>query len=830
MFAKKVLIVVGHDKRNNDMNKISVYILSFVLGIFLFACQSPEMRVNRVRTSLDFDWRFIQEDVGGAEAINFNDSQWRQLDVPHDWSIEGSYDEANPSGIRGAFLPAGIGWYRKSLSIEEFEADDKFFVEFDGVYMNSDVWINGQHLGKRPYGYISFSYDLTPYLKKGKNVLAVRVDHSKAPSGRWYTGSGIYRHVWLTRTKNVYVPQWGTFVTTPVANENEAEVNLDIKIKNESGVKCKALVRSIILDEQGDEVTVNETIVKLVDAVNLSQQFKVHSPKLWSPEQPYMYSIISHVLVDNKVVDQYTTPLGIRSIELKGGKGFFLNGQSIKFKGLSNHHDAGPVGAAVPDDVLYKRLKLLKEMGCNALRTTHNPFSPTFYNMCDTMGFMVMDEIFDGWLKPKAKHDYGHYFAEWWQRDLSDCIKRDRNHPSVVMWSIGNEVPDFTAEQQLTVVDFLKKLDKTRPITQGRGHSSPHTDMAGFNGNGECKGVLEAYHEEHPDKAIVGTEMTHTLQTRGVYRSQTWYRTKDNPAPWEKPVHFKRLEPKVYKIPHLTEEEVFTGITKKYQSSYDNSIVRIGVRDDWNRVEEYDFYTGNFRWTGFDYLGESFGWPARTANFGIIDLAGFPKDHYYLYQSLWSDKPMVHLLPHWTHPGKEEVEIPVVVYTNCQSAELFLNGQSLGEKTMGKERQLVWMVPYEGGEITAVAKTHKGEVVKKTFRTAGEAAQLKLIADKETVKANRTDVVHFNAQICDKEGVMLPDANDLIEFEISGPAKLLGVENGDILDLSAHKVPARKVFKGKCLLLLQTTDATGIIEVIATSNQLKSGRIRVKVE
>jgi len=812
------------------MKKISVYILSFVFGIFLLACQSPEMSVPRQRTSIDFDWYFIQEDVAGAEGIDFNDSQWRQLDVPHDWSIEGSYDEANPSGIAGAFLPAGIGWYRKSLHIEQLESDVKYFVEFDGVYMNSDVWINGHHLGKRPYGYISFSYDLTPYLKKGNNILAVRVDHSKAPSGRWYTGSGIYRHVWLTKTKNIYIPQWGTFVTTPVANKDAAEVNLDIKINNESGEYCKAIVRSCILDNKGNEVSMNESPVELYDSVNLSQQFKVHSPHLWSPDSPKMYSIATQILVHGKVVDQYITPLGIRSLELKGSKGFFLNGQSIKFKGLSNHHDAGPVGSAVPDDVLYKRLKLLKEMGCNALRTTHNPFSPTFYNMCDTMGFLVMNEAFDGWKKAKAKHDYGNYFKEWWQRDLSDFIKRDRNHPSVVMWSIGNEVPDFTTEQQKIIVDFVKGIDNTRPITQGRGHSSPHTGIAGFNGNGECKGVLEAYHEEHPEKAIIGTEMTHTLQTRGVYRTQTWYRTKDNPAPWERPEHFKALEPKVYKIPHLTTEEVFTGITKKYQSSYDNSIVRIGVRDDWNRVEEYDFYLGNFRWTGFDYLGESFGWPARTANFGIIDLAGFPKDHYYLYQSLWSDKPMVHLLPHWTHPGKEGVEIPVVVYTNCESAELFLNGQSLGEKTMGIERQLVWMVPYQAGEITVEALSQEGERIRKSYQTAGQAAKVQLIADKRTVKNNKTDVIHIVASIEDENGIMLPDADHHIEFEISGPAQLLGVENGDVLDLASHKVPSRKAFKGKCLLLIQATDDLGEIVIKAKANNLKPTSVIIAVE
>jgi beta-galactosidase len=809
------------------MKSIPVIVGCIVLSLFFSACQADGTDYTRERKSIDFDWRFIQKDIKGAESISFDDSEWRQLNVPHDWSIEGGYDENNPSGIAGAFLPTGIGWYRKSLNLVKIRKDDKYFVEFDGVYMNSDVWINGHHLGKRPYGYISFSYDLTPYLIEGNNILAVRVDHSKTPSGRWYTGSGIYRHVWLTKTKDIYVPQWGTKVTTPEVSSEKALVNISIKVKNESGIKRKLNLQSVLINSSGKEVASTTTEVQIEESIAVDQSFEVSKPELWSPDHPNMYTIQTTIWANGKLMDQYTTPMGIRSVELRGSIGFFLNGKSIKLKGLSNHHDAGAVGSAVPDDMLYRRLKLLEEMGCNALRTTHNPFSPTFYTMCDTMGFLVMNEAFDGWWRAKAEHDYGNYFEEWWQRDLSDFVHRDRNHPSVVMWSIGNEVRGFTAEEQKIIVDFTRKLDDTRPITQGRGYSAPYIDVAGFNGHGEYKGALEKYHKANPDKAIIGTEITHTLQTRGVYRTQTWYRTKDNPAPWEKPEHFAKMEPRVFKIPHLSENEVFPGITKKYQSSYDNSIVRIGIRDDWNRVEEHDYYLGCFRWTGFDYLGESFGWPARTANFGIIDLAGFPKDHYYLYQSLWSDVPMVHLLPHWTHPGKEGVEIPVVVYTNCESAELFLNEKSLGIKKMGKERQLVWMVPYKAGKLSVVAYSGEKEVCGKSYQTAQEASSVILSTTRGKVKSNQTDVVHIEAQITDKNGVMLPDADNLIEFEVSGPAKLLGVENGDILDLAPHKVKYRKAFKGKCLLLLQSTKEQGNIEVKAKSDGLKSSVVKI---
>tara|TARA_B100000809_G_scaffold266806_1_gene331796 strand:- start:16319 stop:18751 length:2433 start_codon:yes stop_codon:yes gene_type:complete len=803
-------------------------ITTLFLALLFFGCQASEKQVPRERTSIDFDWQFIQQDVQGASEENFDASTWRQVDVPHDWSIEGTYDKNNPAGVAGAYLPTGIGWYRKSIAIENLQDSEKYFVEFDGVYMNSDVYINGQHLGNRPYGYISFSYDMTPYLKNGENVLAVRVDHSKAPSGRWYTGSGIYRHVWLTKTSNVYVPQWGTKITTLEVNAQQAKVQVTTPIKNETGSKQKLKLVTSIYTSEGELVARSDKINKVEEEGGFYQELTVKKPSLWSPKTPTMYALKTELFDNGELKDIYTTPFGIRSIELKGSKGFFLNGKSIKFKGLSNHHDAGPVGAAVPDDVLYRRLKMVKEMGCNALRTTHNPFSPEFYRMCDTLGILVMNEAFDGWWTPKAKHDYGNYFNEWWKRDLKDFIKRDQNHPSVVIWSLGNEVRGYTAEQQKEIVEFAKTVDNTRPYTQGGGYEAPYIDIAGFNGHGEMRGAIEEYHEEYPEKAIIGTEITHTLQTRGIYRTKTWYRTKDNPAPWEKIAQFKKMESRVFKIPDLSNEEVFPGITKKYQSSYDNSIVRIGVRDEWKRVEEYDYYLGNFRWTGFDYLGESFGWPARTANFGIIDLAGFPKDHYYLYQSLWSDKPMVHLLPHWTHLGKEGVKIPVVVYTNCESAELFLNGKSLGEKKMTSESQLVWQVPYQKGTLKVISKNKGKMICEKQFNTANSAKSLELNIDKQSIQANKTDVVHIEISVVDDNGTMNPDADNLITFELTGPGKIIGVENGDILDMSPHKVKYRKAFKGKCLLLIQATDASGVIEVKANSKGLQSGVMKIE--
>lgn len=802
-------------------------ILILLISLSFISCTPESNDKSRQRVSIDFDWKFYLGEQKNAALENFDDTDWRLLDIPHDWSIEGEYNQDNPAGIAGAFLPTGIGWYRKNIKIENLQKSDKYFVEFDGVYMNSEVYLNGQLLGNRPYGYISFSYDLTPYLKEGTNCLAVRVDNSKAPSGRWYTGTGIYRHVWLTKTSNLYIPQWGISITSTNVSEKNAKVQFVGQIKNETGSNQKVEVLNTVYNADNIEIVSSKKTITIAKNGEFSQEFRIENPNLWSPKTPEMYALETKLFVNGQLNDTYKTPFGIRSIELKGSKGFYLNGKAIKFKGLSNHHDAGPVGSAVPEDVLYRRLKLIKDMGCNALRTTHNPFSPEFYTMCDTLGIMVMDEAFDGWFTPKAEHDYGNYFKDWWQRDLTDFIKRDRNHPSVVIWSIGNEVRGFKPSAQKEIVEFLKDIDSTRPITQGRGHSAPYIDIAGFNGHGEYKGVLEKYHKDNPDKLIIGTEITHTSQTRGVYRTKTWYRTKDNPAPWEKPGQFKKMAPRVYKILDLSTTEVFPGITKKYQSSYDNSIVRIGVRDDWNRVKTHDYYIGNFRWTGFDYLGESFGWPARTANFGIIDLAGFPKDHYYLYQSLWSDKPMVHILPHWTHPGKEGIEIPVVVYTNCERAELFLNGTSLGEQKMTDDRQIVWMVPYEKGELKVVAKNQGKIICEKKYNSAEEAKTIHLKIDKQNILANKTDVVHVEVSIVDNQGIIFPDANNLIDFEISGPGKIIGVENGDILDLSPHKVNYRKAFKGKCLLLIQATDNPGIIEVTAKSSNLDASTVKI---
>jgi len=817
------------------VTSLFVVILS-VLTINSSGSENEQLNQSvRTRSSIDSSWQFYLGDEPDAKRPDFQDNRWRTLNLPHDWSIEGEYSKDNPAGIAGGFLPTGTGWYRKNLKWNDNWNNKRLMIEFDGVYMNSEVWINGHSLGQRPYGYISFSYDITDYLTEENNVIAVRVDNSKSPSGRWYTGSGIYRHVWLTTVKKQHIPYSGIFIRSENVTEKQADLKISTEINNNDNRQQSLQLLTQLINSKGDVVaeTQSQLNVNSQQTETIEQTLRVDKPKLWSIENPYLYSVRSTILNAGKIVDELNTTTGIRSIAFTVDQGFLLNGKSVILQGISMHHDAGPVGAAVPDDVLRRRLETLKSMGVNAIRTTHNPFAPEFYQMADEMGFVLMNEAFDGWWQAKAKYDYGLYFDKWWQQDLTDFIRRDRNHPSVIMWSVGNEVPRYTPQQQKTLVEFAKQVDDTRPITQGRGYEGGYLTIAGFNGHGEFKNAIQTFHKENPDVPVIGTEMTHTIHTRGIYRSKTSYRVRDFPAPWE--IHepqkkWQKIKSKVYEIPDLTEKEVFPGINGAYGSSFDNSVVRMPIRDEIKLARELPYMLGTFRWTAFDYLGESFGWPARTANFGVIDLAGFPKGPYYLYQSQWTKTPMVHLDPHWTHPGKEGIEIPVVVYTNQDSAELFLNGDSLGKKNMGEDMQLVWLVPYQAGTLKVVANNSGKEIISKTIHTAGAPASSKIIADKLLVNANQKDVVHLEIDIVDAKGHFVPEASNRLNFEIDGPGKLIGVENGDILDLEPHKVSTRKAFMGKVLALIQATDKTGNIKVTVSGEGLKSQQIIIKAE
>lgn len=789
----------------------------------------------RTKLNIDVDWQFHLGDLPKASTMEFDDTDWQNVNVPHDWSIEQSFSKENPGG--NAFLPGGIGWYRKTLQWDKRWKDKEVLLNFDGVFMNSEVWINGHLLGKRPFGYISFSYNLAPYLKAGKNKIAVRVDNSQIPSARWYTGSGIFRHVDLIITHPVHVARHGTFVRTPTVTSTAASVMAELNLVNHLGKKTKAKIRSRILDSKGLVVSEQEENLQLkVDSNSLTQHFTLQKPMLWSPETPEMYQLVTTIRIGNKLVDQYTTAFGVRKLEFDAEQGFRLNGKPAKFKGVCEHENMGGLGAAIPADALHRKLAILKEMGCNAIRVGHHPFPEEFYNMCDTMGIMVMDEIFDGWFHwpgfAKAKFDYGLYFQEWWKKDLEELVKRDRNHPAIMMWCQGNEVWGYQQhlDIQHAIQELYHRLDPTRPTTQAWA-TDTYLDIAGFNANGEGKDDILNFHKVHPDQVAIGTEFPHTRQTRGVYRTQTSYNPWDKPDKSGHEASAANLA-KLYAIPDLAKEEVFPDYDPRYASGYDNQTRKISVRDAWKLVRDNNFYIGQFRWTGFDYLGEAWGWPSRTNNYGVIDLAGFPKDDYYLYQSLWTDKPMVHILPHWNHPGKEGVHIPVVAYTNGDAVELFLNGKSLGKQSMNIDRlQVVWQVPYTPGRLEAIAYKNGQEIARDVVETTSEAKKIKLTADRAQLSANQRDMVFITVDVTDVQNRLVPDrSGDTIHFEIKGPYRLLGVENGDILDMSPQQVNWRKTFMGKALLMLQATDQVGTIEVKASAAGLAPAAMKFTVK
>lgn len=791
------------------------------------------LMAQRTRSEMDFDWYFHLGDLAGGEnATDY--ASWRLLDVPHDWSIEQNYDRNAAGHHANAYLPAGIGWYKKEIEWDETWRDKLVFIDFDGIYMKSTVWINGQQIGHRPNGYLSLFYELTPHLRPGKNILTVKVDNSLQPSARWYTGSGIYRHVHLVTTDRIHVTKDGTYVTTPEVARDRALVDVEAEIDNRLG-ETYARITSIVLDSQGREVARTAEHARLAPGLNkVRERIEVADPSLWSPDTPVLYTLRTLVEADGRTWDTYDTAFGIRRIEYDARSGFRLNGRPTKMKGVCLHQNTAPFGSALHDDTWRKRLTMLKEMGCNAIRTSHYPYSPTFHRLCDEMGFMVMDEPWDGWAQwtrnGKARYDYSYYFLDWWQRDLADFIRRDRNHPSVVMWCMGNEVWRFENHiyWQKLINDTFHRLDPTRPTTQAWAEGE-YLDIAGFNANGEGRFDLADFRAERPDMPAVGTEIPHTRQTRGVYRTRTSYMPWDKPDTSGQETGATDLD-LLYPLPDLSEEEVFPGVDLRYASGYDNQTRKISCRDQWRQTRDNAFFIGEFRWTAFDYLGESWGWPARTNNYGIIDMADFPKDHYYLYQSLWSDRPMVHLLPHWTHPGREGVEIPVVVYTNGDEAELLLDGRSLGRKPMDPDvLQIVWKVPYRPGTLTAVAYREGREIARKSVATASEPAEVKLTANRREARANRRDVVYFEVDIVDAKGRPVPSAAESVSFEVAGPYKLLGVENGDILDLNPAKSLTGKTFMGKTLLVLQTTGRPGRLTVTARSGGLKPGRQSVEI-
>ncbi len=757
---------------------------------------------------LDFDWRFALGDPAHAEDPAFDDSQWRSIDLPHDWSIEGEYNESNPAGGAGAYLPGGIGWYRRVLDVPESWSGKRVSIEFDAAQRNSDVWINGHHLGTRPYGYISFSYDLTPHLKPGRNVLAVRLDNSHLPAARWYTGSGIYGHVKLLVTDPLHVARDGVFVAPVKVSATSATLDLRTVVLNQSSKRTHCRMTIDVMDDDAGAVAHSEITGDIDPGQEWKdehQSLRIVQPLLWSPDAPRLYTIVTRIYGDGQLTDEVKTTFGIRTFRWDANTGFWLNDRNVKLKGVCMHYDAGALGVAIPDAILEQRLRLLKSIGCNAIRTGHTPFPPKFYELCDRIGFLVLDEAFDGW-KKKAAFDYGATaFKDGWQRDLTDFVSRDRNHACVFTWSIGNETGD---DDRFGMTKLIHELDPTRATTGGQVLHG--VDVSGFNGPGESPGVLDKFHRENPNRPIVLTEEPHGYQTRGFYKTLTWWRD-NNPR--------KRVP-----FPPYASEEIFKfGGDPQYNSSYDNAIVRITARQSWKMVRDTPWIAGEFRWAGFDYLGEaaSMGrhWPARFWNPGIVDAAGFPKDLAYFYQSQWTTEPMVHVLPHWTHPFVAPgTKIPVVAYSNCDEVELLLNGKSLGRIAPRKDLlDFVWDVPYKPGEIKAIGYRGGKVAAQETFRTAGPATHVHLELDGGELSTTRGDVRSVTFSIRDANETLVPDGNDRVNFQFSGPMQKLGYENGNNVDVTAHRADYRDAFNGLGRGYFRSTGEAGPIELTAAA-------------
>lgn len=799
----------------------SVFLTLLAISILFGSCKYSEPRNVK---EFNQNWRFHPGDIAEAMSPALNDSSWRVLNLPHDWSIEGDFDAMNPASPGGGALPGGVGWYRKTFTVQSKDSAKLFFIDFDGIYCNSEVWINGQYLGKRPNGYISFRYELTPHIKfeNQPNILAVKVDNSQQPNSRWYSGSGIYRNVWLVKVNKVFVDHWGTFVTTPEITADSAGISMISTIRNELTEDKDLKVKTTIFDSRGRKVAESASDERIPGCshIKTEQLLSLKDPVLWSVTSPSLYQAITELKYDGRVRDKYETTFGIRYFDFDSTKGFSLNGEQIKINGVCNHHDLGCLGAAVNTRALERQLEKLKEMGCNGIRTAHNPPAPELLDLCDRMGFVVMDEAFDMWKMGKTTFDYHLYYDEWHQRDLEDLILRDRNHPSVMMWSIGNEILEQWDSTGLGMAQELagivKSLDNTRPVTSGCNEPNPWNfiirsgalDLIGFNYHQD---MFTDFPKTYPGQKFIAAETASALATRGSY---------------DMPSDSIRRWPKRWDIP-------FNEGNPDYScSSYDNCSTPWGSthQETWKIVKKHDFISGMFVWTGWDYLGEPtpYTWPARSSYFGIIDLAGFPKDAYYLYQSEWTDKPVLHVFPHWNWNDGDTIDI--WAYTNFAQVELFLNNRSLGLKTKTEDDlYLMWRVHYEPGTIKAVATSEGEAPFIKEVKTAGSPAAIVLGADRKVISADAKDLSFITVQIVDKDGNLVPGSDNMVHFSVSGEGFIAGVDNGCQTSHEPFKANYRKAFNGLCLAVLQSSGRKGTITLKATSEHLTGSEIDISV-
>jgi beta-galactosidase len=810
-----------------------LFLLSAVPATTWSSAKPRTVDVNHLRRiGFGESWLFHRDAADGAERPGYADASWRTLDLPHDWAIEGPFDRRyNPHA--GGLPYFGVGWYRKHFSLPAGVKGQCVSLEFDGAMANSRVWLNGQELGGRPYGYIGFAVDLTPHLlwDGRENVLAVRLSPEEQ-SSRWYPGAGIYRNVWLEITAPLHVARWGTYVTTSSVSDEKAQVAVKTRVENRGDAAVRVTIETVILDAS-DKAVARADSVETIPAKGVSvldARLDLAQPQRWDVGRPYLYRVVSSLRDGTRVLDRYVTPFGVRTIEFDKAQGFLLNGRKLKLQGVCMHHDLGALGTAVNRRATERQLEILKGMGVNALRTSHNPPSPELLDLCDRLGVLVMDEAFDMWSKPKVPNGHGKYFAEWGETDLRDMIRRDRNHPSIVLWSIGNEILEqgdadgWKLARRLT--DICHEEDPTRPVTAGFNHSTEaiknglaaQVDIPGFNYKPlEYERILR----DHPDWVIVGAETSSCVSSRGVYH-----------LPIEKYKKHESLQ--------LTSYDV---IAPEWAYAPDVELLA---------QERSPQVLGEFVWTGFDYLGEPtpyFGWkepmderdwPARSSYFGAIDLAGFPKDRYYLYKSVWTRAPMVHILPHWNWAGREGQLIPVVAYTNADEVELFLNERSLGRRQraaspmeipvgpnvsadlrFSSKYRLLWQVPYESGALRAVALKDGVPVATEERRTAGAPARIRLVPDRTSIHADGEDLSFITVRIEDKDGNLHPTADNLVRFAVEGAGRVAAVDNGNAATTEPFQASRRKAFNGLCLLIVRSArGAGGAIRVSATSDGL----------
>ncbi|MBU2975773.1 DUF4982 domain-containing protein [Zobellia sp. B3R18] len=803
---------------------------------FSFGQLSPDATNGDV--SFNSNWLFQKGDPSGAEKSTFKDAQWRKLNLPHDWAIEGPFDKKYNARTGG--LPVhGTAWYRKHFTIDKKYAAQQIAVLFDGVMNNSKVYINGTYIGERPFGYMGFELDLTPYIKFGEdNVIAVRVAPEDLAS-RWYSGAGIYRNTYLKINNPVHIPLWGTYITTPEVSNEKATVKIETTVKNANGKKASVTLETKIIDGLNNVVASSSQKIKLEKSSEKAviDEIVVNNPNRWGIENPFLYDVVTQVKKANTVIDEYHSTLGIRSISFDAKKGFLLNEKPVEFNGVCMHHDLGPLGAAVNYRATERQMQIMQSMGVNALRTSHNPPSPEMLQICDKLGIVVLDEAFDEWKIPKVINGYNKFFDEWHERDLRDMIKRDRNHPSVVMWSIGNEIIEQREKDGWKVAKMLSDIchdeDHTRPTTAGfnnypgafKNKLAYQIDIVGLNYKPFDYGEVI---RENPDMILYGSETSSQTSSRGSYHLPITYE------------HQKETH---------------------QVSSYD-----VTVGPPWAYPPDVEFdvqaenptFLGEFMWTGFDYLGEptpyggrdnstngywNADWPVHASYFAPVDLCGFPKDRYYLYQSQWTTEPMVHVLPHWNWEGKEGEEIPVFAYTNCDEVELIVNGKSLGRKVKGVDTtdipaefrgfekgmytskyRLSWKVPFQPGSLRVIGYKDGKAVAEKIINTAKKASKIRLTADRSQISADGKDLSFIEVDITDADGNLVPLADNQVQFTVEGPGILAAVGNGNSASLESFQDTKIKAFNGKCLLVIKSTEAAGNITVSATSKGLETSK------